>query len=110
MKDLNYFLLISSKKFHAKTISVLFLFFIADFVFIGILTPGINLLCFNLLSSTIKSISFFIPKKFKAVVAFAGAPYPTINLLLSLSFLIFFLTFSLILYIFLQMFGMFYIF
>ena len=29
----------------------------------GIFTPGINLLCFNLLSSTIKSISFEIPKK-----------------------------------------------
>ena len=39
-------------------------------------TPGINLLCFNLLSSTIKSISFEIPKKFNAVVAFAGAPNP----------------------------------
>ena len=41
---------------------------------IGILTPGINLLCFSLLSSTIKSISFEIPKKFKQVEAFAGAP------------------------------------
>ena len=41
---------------------------------IGIFTPGINLLCLSLLSSTIKSISFEIPKKFNAVVAFAGAP------------------------------------
>ena len=40
----------------------------------GILTPGMNLLCFSLLSSTIKLIYFEIPKKFKAVVAFAGAP------------------------------------
>jgi len=48
---------------------------------IAILTPGINLLCFKLLSSTIKSISLDIPKKFKAVVAFAGAPYPIIVLL-----------------------------
>ena len=42
--------------------------------FFGIFAPGINLLCLSLLSSTIKSISFEIPKKFKAVVAFAGAP------------------------------------
>ena len=51
-----------------------FLFLICDLFLIGIFTPGTNLLCFNLLSSTIKSISFEIPKKFKAVVAFAGAP------------------------------------
>ena len=56
---------------------------------IGILTPGTNLPCFNLLSSTIKSISFEMPKKFNAVVAFAGAPYPIIVLLFSLSFFIF---------------------
>ena len=30
-------------------------------LFIGIFTPGINLLCFNLLSSTMKSISFEMP-------------------------------------------------
>ena len=51
-----------------------FYFLILFLFFIGIFTPGINLLCFNLLSSTIKSISLDIPKKFKAVVAFAGAP------------------------------------
>ena len=41
---------------------------------IGIFTPGTNLPCLSLLSSTIKSISSDIPKKFKAVVAFAGDP------------------------------------
>ena len=66
--------LISSKKFHARTKSTFFLFFITDLSLIGIFTPGINLSCLNLLSSTIKSISFDIPKKFKEVVAFAGAP------------------------------------
>ena len=40
----------------------------------GIFTPGINLLCLSLLSSTTKSISSEIPKKLRAVVAFAGAP------------------------------------
>ena len=69
-----------------KQLIVFFLFLICDLFFIGILTPGINLLCFNLLSSTIKSISFEIPKKFKAVVALAGAPYPTINLFFFLIF------------------------
>ena len=68
------FFLISLKKFQAKTNKIFFLSFIKDLLFIGILTPGMNLLCFNLLSSTMKSISFDIPKKFKAVVAFAGAP------------------------------------
>ena len=57
-----------------KQLVYFFYFLFLRFVFIGIFTPGINLLCFNLLSSTIKSISFEIPKKFKAVVAFAGAP------------------------------------
>ena len=33
--------------------------------FIGIFTPGMNLLCFSLLSSTIKSISSEMLKKFK---------------------------------------------
>ena len=51
-----------------------FLFLICDLSLIGILTPGINFLCLNLLSSTIKLISLEIPKKFKAVVALAGAP------------------------------------
>ena len=60
---------------------VFFLFLILDLFLIGIFTPGISLLCFNLLSSTIKSISFEIPKKFKAVVALAGAPYPITILL-----------------------------
>ena len=64
----------SSKKFQANTKSAFCLFLISDLFLIGILTPGINLLCFNLLSSTIKFISFEIPKKFKAVVAYAGAP------------------------------------
>jgi len=36
--------------------------------------PGKYLPCFSLLSSTIQSISFEIPKKFKAVVALAGDP------------------------------------
>ena len=71
---LSLFFLISWKKFQAKTTRVLFLFLIYDLFLIGILTPGINFSCFNLLSSTIKSISFEIPKKFKAVVAFAGEP------------------------------------
>ncbi|MDB2353503.1 hypothetical protein N9V55_01985, partial [Candidatus Pelagibacter bacterium] len=51
--------------------------------------PGMNLLCFNLLSSTIKSISSEIPKKFKAVVALAGAPKPMICFLFSFNFFIF---------------------
>ena len=55
-------------------------------------------LCFSLLSSTIKSISFFIPKKLRAVVALAGAPKPIIFLFWLLSFLIFDKTFYLILY------------
>ena len=46
----------------------------------GILTPGINLPCLSLLSSTTKSIEFFMLKKFNAVVAFAGEPYPIIFL------------------------------
>ena len=57
-----------------RPIKVFFLFFNCFFFLIGIFTPGINLLCFNLLSSTIKSISFVTPKKFNAVVALAGAP------------------------------------
>ena len=76
-----------------KQLSVFFLSLICDLFLIGIFTPGINLLCFNLLSSTIKSISFEIPKNLSAVVAFAGAPYPIINLLFFLIFLYFFLHF-----------------
>jgi len=68
------FFLISLKKFHANINSVWFLLLILDLLLIAILTPGINLLCLSLLSSTIKSISFEIPKKFKAVVALAGDP------------------------------------
>ena len=45
-----------------------------DLLLIGILTPGINFLCLSLLSSTMKFISFVMPKKLSAVVALAGAP------------------------------------
>ena len=45
---------------------------------IGIFTPGIIFPCLSLLSSIMQSISFDIPKKLSAVVAFAGAPYPII--------------------------------
>ena len=55
------FFFISLKKFQAKTTIVLLLFFINFLLLIGIFTPGINLLCFNLLSSTIKSIWSEIP-------------------------------------------------
>ena len=68
------FLTISLKKFQASTTTVFFLSLINDLFLIGILTPGINLLCLSLLSSTMKSISFVTPKKFNAVVALAGAP------------------------------------
>ena len=50
------------------------IFCIFDLETIGILIPGKNLPCFSLLSSTIHSISLEIPKKFNAVVAFAGDP------------------------------------
>ena len=46
----------------------------SDLETIGILTPGRSLPCLSLLSSTIQSISSEIPKKFSAVVAFAGEP------------------------------------
>ena len=68
------FFLISSKKFQANTRMVLFLSAILSLLIIGIFTPGTNFPCFNLLSSTIKSISEEMPKKFNAVVAFAGEP------------------------------------
>ena len=64
----------SSKKFQAKTKMQSTFWEILSFPTIGILTPGKNFPCFNLLSSTIKSISFEIPKKFKDVVALAGEP------------------------------------
>ena len=47
---------ISSKKFQAKTITELFRSLTSFFDLIGIFTPGTYLLCFRLLSSTIKSI------------------------------------------------------
>ena len=84
------------KKFQARIKSILFLSLIWDLFFIGISTPGTNLLCFNLLSSTIKSISFLIPK-LSAVVALAGAPKPMIFLFWLFNLLIFFKTFFLIL-------------
>ena len=51
------FFLISSKKFQAKTKSILSLFLTCDLFLMGIFTPGINDLCLSLLSSTIKLIS-----------------------------------------------------
>ena len=45
-----------------------------DLEMIGICIPGRNFPCLSLLSSTIHSISFEIPKKFRAVVALAGEP------------------------------------
>ena len=68
------FFLISLKKFQAKTSKLLSLFLIFDLDLIGIFTPGTNFSCLRLLSSTMKSISLDMPKKFRAVVAFAGAP------------------------------------
>ena len=64
----------NSQVINGQTINVFCLLLILLLSFIGILTPGIYLLCFNLLSSTTKFISSEIPKKFNAVVAFAGAP------------------------------------
>ena len=72
-------LFISLKKFQAKTINLSGFFFIFSLEIIGIFTPGITFPCLSLLSSIIQSISFDMPKKLSAVVAFAGAPYP-INL------------------------------
>ena len=67
----------------------MFLFFIWDLLLIGIFTPGINLLCFNLLSSTTKSISFEIPKKFNETLylKFGEKIYYFITFLLVLLFL-----------------------
>ena len=47
---------------------------IKDLEIIGIFIPGRNFPCLSLLSSTINSISLEMPKKFNAVVAFAGDP------------------------------------
>ena len=87
------FFLISSKKFQAKTKISGFLSFNLSFEIIGIFTPGMYFSCFNLLSSIIKSISFFILKKLSEVVAFAGAPYPTIFLCFFFNFFKLFTTF-----------------
>ena len=94
---LAFFLLISSIKFHARTIAQSGFVFIFSFDMIGIFIPGKNLPCFSWLSSTIYFISLDIPKKFKAVVALAGEPYPIIYFSLDASCEIFFLTLSLIL-------------
>ena len=69
-----FFFLISSKKFHAKTKAQSDLVLILSFDTIGIFIPGKYLPCLSLLSSTMHSNSLEIPKKFKAVVAFAGDP------------------------------------
>ena len=74
LAKLGFCFFISSKKFQAKIKAQSGLFFTDDFDLIGIFTPGKNFPCFNLLSSTIQSISSDIPKKFKEVVAFAGDP------------------------------------
>ena len=74
LQRLLLFFFISSKKFQAKTKIQSTFLEILSFPTIDILTPGKYLPCFNLLSSTIKSISWEIPKKFNAVVALAGAP------------------------------------
>ena len=68
------FFFMSSKKFQAKTNTTGNLFLTLSFGKIGIFTPGTNFPCLSLLSSIIKSIWSFTPKKFKAVVAFAGEP------------------------------------
>ena len=92
-----FFLLISSIKFHARTMAQSGFVFIFSLEVIGIFIPGRNLPCFNLLSSTIYLISLDMPKKFKAVVALAGDPYPIIFVSFDANCEIFFLTFSLIL-------------
>tara|TARA_Y100001960_G_C14280394_1_gene636571 strand:+ start:111 stop:350 length:240 start_codon:yes stop_codon:yes gene_type:complete len=68
------FFLISSKKFQANTSKQLALPIKLCLDLIGILTPGRYFPCLSMLSSTIHSISFDIPKKFRAVVALAGDP------------------------------------
>jgi len=69
-----FFFFISSKKFHAKTKAQSAFPFMLSLEVIGIFIPGRNFPCLSLLSSIIHSISFEIPKKFNAVVAFAGEP------------------------------------
>jgi len=69
-----FLLFISLIKFQAKTKAQSGLSLISDLETIGIFTPGRSLPCLSLLSSTIHSISSEIPKKFNAVVAFAGEP------------------------------------
>ena len=68
-----------------------FILFKALIDLIGILLPGQNLFCLNLLSSIIKS-NFTLEKLMK-VLAFAAAPYPTTML--------FFLRLSIFVFIFL---------
>ena len=71
--------LISSKKFQAKGTKVIAsssgIVFNASIDFIGICCPGVNLFCFNLLSSIIKFKGLLT--KFRKVLPFAAAPYPT---------------------------------
>ena len=86
-----FLFLISSKKFQAKTKAQSGLPFILSLDTIGIFMPGKYLPCLSLLSSIIHSISLEIPKKFKAVVALAGDPYPIILLFLLLRLKMFFL-------------------
>ena len=57
------FFFISSKKFHAKTNAQSAFPLILSLDKIGIFIPGKYLPCLNLLSSTIQSISFEIPKR-----------------------------------------------
>jgi len=72
------FLEISSKKFQAngiKQIESKFLYLSRlSIPYIGIDVPGVNLFCFNGLSSTIKSKT--TSEKFNVVFHFAGDPYP----------------------------------
>ena len=65
-----------SKKFQARTITRSGSFSAQYFLsLIGMFTQGTNLPFFKSLSSIIYSISsLFMPKKFSAVVAFAGDP------------------------------------
>ena len=69
-----FFFFISSKKFQARTKAQSGFDFILSLETIGIFIPGKYFPCLSLLSSTIQSISLEIPKKFNAVVAFAGDP------------------------------------
>jgi len=64
-----FFSLISLKKFQANTNRHSGFFNKSFLLIIGIFIPGRNLPCLSLLSSTIESISFEVPKKLSAVVA-----------------------------------------